>query len=830
MKPNGGSMALFAVAPDGTLGRMWQPAPAVGWSGWEELGVRVQSAPVAFENTDGRIEVVAAGAGGRLGHIRQLSPGDLKAWSEWEHLGIGPEIQRDPAVFPNADGRLEVFAIGPDGCLGHSWQEEPGGSTWSEWGSFGHRILSTPAVFRNSYDFLEVFAIGPDGCVGHVWQRRSMEGWTEWSDWGSFGYELQSPPSVCRQADGRLEVFAIGPDGCLGHIWQQEDPGGSTTSWSTWGSFGHQIHSPPAALRNSDGHLEVFAIGADGCLGHIWQHVDPGGMVIWSDWGSFGHAIQGPPTLCMDADGRLEVFAVGPSGRLGHLQQWEPGEPSWSDWEDVGPPISERPVAICPSGALVGVELSPPTTLRPQASPNSKPSTRSRLTADVCVIGAGPAGITVAEGLVRAGANVVLLESGGWNEDPEAQTLNHGDAEGPIIKGDLRYLRRGRVRQVQGSASIWGLGWCMPFRSIDFTRRGWVPLSGWPVRAAELAPYQRRAAATFGFDPFEAPARDGALTRLSYHYPRNPLLFRAMLVELLAAPEFRVELGTTAVELNLKSDRVQSVRCARLAGGELRVKADKVVLAGGGIENARMLLFHERSLPANSSMTGRCFMEHPHVRAGTVRLRDSTPLYSLFYGFGGQSSLDVLALPDATQRRERILNTMVQLRPIASVVRANGPVECDVYLRTEQAPNPDSRIVLGERLDRFGWPRPKLRWELLDLDWTSVVRTAELVSADLEQRHGARVELSIGSDSPWPMEPADPLESGDAAWGNHHMGTTRMAADPAEGVVDRDCLVHGTANLYVAGSSVFPTGGCANPTFMIVTLAHRLVDHLTNGR
>jgi choline dehydrogenase-like flavoprotein len=80
------------------------------------------------------------------------------------------------------------------------------------------------------------------------------------------------------------------------------------------------------------------------------------------------------------------------------------------------------------------------------------------------------------------------------------------------------------------------------------------------------------------------------------------------------------------------------------------------------------------------------------------------------------------------------------------------------------------------------------------------------------------------------MRPAGPADSQDAAWGFHHMGTTRMAAEPSGGVVDVNCLVFGTTNLYVAGSSVFPTGGCANPTFMIVTLAHRLVDHLTRDR
>ena len=110
------------------------------------------------------------------------------------------------------------------------------------------------------------------------------------------------------------------------------------------------------------------------------------------------------------------------------------------------------------------------------------------------------------------------------------------------------------------------------------------------------------------------------------------------------------------------------------------------------------------------------------------------------------------------------------------------------------------------------------------------MRTAPGVASALEERFGAVSQLSIREDEPWPWEPAGPAESGNATWGNHHLGTTRMADDPAQGVVDRDCLLRGTANLYVAGSSVFPTGACANPTFTIVALAHRLVDHLARRR
>ncbi len=823
----GGIRALFAVSPDGELGRLLQPAPDVAWSGWTSAGARVGSAPAAFANIDGRIEVFAKGPSGRLEHSWQLGPAEIAAWSDW--IEIGPEISHDPAVFANPDGRLEVFAVGPDGTLGHSWQLEPGGATgWAEWDSFGAEIRSSPLALRNMHDRIEVFAIGADGCLGHAWQQRGLHGGVEWSNWGSFGYELQSPPAVCRQADGRLEVFAIGPDGRLGHIWQESDPSGHP-SWSNWGSFGHEISGQPALIRTDSGGLQVFAIGADGCLGHLSQYHDPGGMLIWSDWGSFGHEIRSSPIAVRNSRGGLEVYAVGGEGQLGYMVQWTEGdEIGWSPWESLGVEVAEQSPAICPSGVLVGVELAP--RLRPTTAPEPvrRAPARDKISADYCVIGAGPAGVTVAAGLVSAGAEVVLVESGGWNDDPDAQMLNLADADGPIIKHYLSYLRDGRVRQVQGSAAVWGLGWCMPFGAIDFEPRDWVPLSGWPVDRGQLAPYELRAAETFGFEPFTDAAPNGSLSHAEYHYPPNALLFRAQLVHLLTVPNFRVELDATMVEMDVKGDRVKSIRCARRGGGELLINAGTTILAAGGVENARQLLLHERVLPISSPVTGRCFMDHPHVAAGTARFPDGSKLMPHLYRHGGQRALEVFVLPDETQRQERLLNTMIQVRPAGRQTLSPGtPIETVLFARSEQAPNPDSRVTLVDRVDRFGCRRPYLHWQLREQDWTSVVRTTELVAEALAERFGAETTATITADAPWPMEPANPLKSHDETWGNHHMGTTRMADDPADGSVDTDCRVHGMENLYLAGSSVFPTGGCANPTFMIVTLAHRLVDHLT---
>jgi choline dehydrogenase-like flavoprotein len=136
----------------------------------------------------------------------------------------------------------------------------------------------------------------------------------------------------------------------------------------------------------------------------------------------------------------------------------------------------------------------------------------------------------------------------------------------------------------------------------------------------------------------------------------------------------------------------------------------------------------------------------------------------------------------------------------------------------EATPNRESRVQLGGRTDYFGMPRVEVDWRLNASDQRGLQRLLSVMREEFARKGLGEIVL-------------DPSIDGDG-WhtsmtgGKHHMGTTRMHADPRRGVVDADCRVHGMANLYVAGSSVFPTGGFANPTLTIVALALRLADHL----
>jgi choline dehydrogenase-like flavoprotein len=171
------------------------------------------------------------------------------------------------------------------------------------------------------------------------------------------------------------------------------------------------------------------------------------------------------------------------------------------------------------------------------------------------------------------------------------------------------------------------------------------------------------------------------------------------------------------------------------------------------------------------------------------------------------------------QRRLPVRGLVRRLRRAVVVPSAAPSVRrYDVKNVMEQAPNRDSRVVLSDERDRLGCRRVALRWTLSALDKRTMHRAHEIVDEELRRAGVGRLQSALGAlDDPWPAT---------IRGARHHIGTTRMHPDPRRGVVDADGRVHGLHNLYVAGSSVFPTGGSANPTLTIVALALRLAEHL----
>jgi choline dehydrogenase-like flavoprotein len=464
------------------------------------------------------------------------------------------------------------------------------------------------------------------------------------------------------------------------------------------------------------------------------------------------------------------------------------------------------------------------------------------LEADVCVIGAGAAGICLARSLSGSALRVALLESGGLEPDPATQDLYRGR----IYGRNYFQLDVCRSRQFGGSTNCWH-GMCRPLDPIDFEARDWVPHSGWPFGLETLEAYYERAQQVLRLERFDyagasweneelplLPLVGGGIRSGVFQVAANRLgeIYRS---EVERAPNLDTYLFANLVGFDADRARIARARVACLDGNRISVKARYFVLATGGIENARLLLV--TGLGNQHDLVGRYFMEHPHVLAGAF-LPSQAALPLGFYRphqEGGVQLAGYLATTDAVRRAERLLGWcgfLAQEAPLPELEQhlaplvqeidrpREGPAGRAVFFMNEleQAPNPASRVRLSENKDALGMPRAQLEWRLSAIDKSSARRTQEVLARALGAAGLGRLQITFSEDErSWPTE---------MGGGRHHMGTTRMHLDPKQGVVDPDGRVHGLANLYVAGSSVFPTVGAANPTLTLVALALRLADHL----
>lgn len=532
--------------------------------------------------------------------------------------------------------------------------------------------------------------------------------------------------------------------------------------------------------------------------------------------------------------------------------------------------------------------------------------------ADLCIIGAGAAGIAIARSFIGTSLSVCLIEGGGLAGEEKSQALYQGTSVGnPPFDPSVS-----RMRVFGGSCNLWG-GGCITFSKHDLGERHWVPHSGWPLSYDDLEPYYARALAYCQIDvqDFADGSFIGPLPRtpipfdadklVNQIFARSPIFFGAAYrTELEKADNIKVLVHANLMELEAAPDgtSVRRARIAALGGRSGFVTARHYVLASGGIENARLLLLSNSVVPQGLGNThdlvGRYFMDHPSGSLGRV-VTDTpehlTRPYDRNLGHNGSAPVfPEIGLSDKAQRTHRLLSGRVHpfpveaevpkgiralrefraaLRPMTRDENAelearlcaamkNGPSPGDDLIPTkqgvgklalrvglgagdiakafvrkladkstvksnhveligyfEQAPNPHSRITLGTEVDALGQRKICVDWQLTPLDKHSYRTAAILFGNELAQACGGRYEPAA-----WVGGSGDdmPQVRGTA----HHLGTTRMSADPNQGVVDRHCRVHGVDNLHIAGSSVFPTGGWAFPTFTIIALSLRLAEDL----
>jgi len=480
------------------------------------------------------------------------------------------------------------------------------------------------------------------------------------------------------------------------------------------------------------------------------------------------------------------------------------------------------------------------------------------LESDLCIIGAGAAGITIAREFIGTSTDVLLLESGGFEFDERTHALSTGNNIG------LRTfpLERNRLRYFGGTTNHWA-GHCRPLDPIDFEKKEWMPHSGWPIKRADLDPFYIRAQPILGLGEYKyndlgffekalgQPALDFEQRRIkTVVYGQSPptRFGQVYREELGAAKNIRVCLHANVLELvpGPGGKRVDSIRVACFDGPRFSVKARNIVLATGGMENARLLLLSDRlsakGLGNDHDMVGRFFMDHVLLRPGAdISLtKPGTRLGLYFYPqvAAGGKMFAVLSAPEELIRREKLGNFRIHLTPDqGKYARSMGglfsrldgfagdvPVaklpghSTALHMVLEPFPNPDSRITLSRAHDELRQRKLNVKWLLTPTELKNAHRVLELAAMEFGRAGIGRGYGAIFKDKTrWP---------GNLEAGRHHCGTTRMSADPRSGVVDANCRVHGLQNLYIAGSSVFPTIGYANPALTIVALGLRLADHI----
>jgi choline dehydrogenase-like flavoprotein len=483
--------------------------------------------------------------------------------------------------------------------------------------------------------------------------------------------------------------------------------------------------------------------------------------------------------------------------------------------------------------------------------------TGTQLSCDLAIIGGGPAGISLALALAQTRLNIVLLESGGMEFDSAAQKLYAGQQSG------YTGLDVGRLRFLGGGTNHWG-GWCRPMPALDFQAQSWRPYSGWPFARTALDPYYPRAqqlveAGAWVYDGkgdvvaadkgavlplghggvytswFQFSKMRGSVLPTQFGHRYSEDLKRAANLKLL------LNANVTGIRLANDAGHVERLDAAALTGKRFTVRPRFVVLACGGMENARLLLASndvmKTGIGNQNDLVGRFFADNPIPRDVATLVSFNGPL-APFYG--STQMMDDGAVMRATfaptedfRRRAQVAGSLSTIEQpveldetgkaavittaIALGLDASNAKAYSLGCGLELAPDPERRLTLTAEKDALGLPRMKLAMHIAEDDYARYLVTLRELGRQLLAARIGMLRINCHA-------PADFQANMD--WGHHHLGTTRMSADPKNGVCDPDGKVHGVANLFVAGSSLFPSYGASNPTLNLIALALRQADHL----
>lgn len=460
------------------------------------------------------------------------------------------------------------------------------------------------------------------------------------------------------------------------------------------------------------------------------------------------------------------------------------------------------------------------------------------------IIGSGPAGITLSRALASHGKESMILEAGGLDFTENVQETAKGE-----VVGDLYFdLEYSHLKFFGGSSNHWN-GFCRHIDAHDFEKRTDIQDHiGWPIGKHDLDPFYQETCEILEVDPMQERQLDESLKEIEFSLS-PPVRFSTKYKDFFAkSSRANVCLNSNVTAIAAKNGRVKSITVQGPDKSKLEIQPEIVIFCMGGIDNSRLLLWSnevsEEPVVKNVKTLGRYWFEHPHNIAGQVDLKKNRGIFD----FSSQYNLSFFSPTKQALRKYGILNASLRVQDInvtsSDMKKHTRDLICKSKILTnvaelsmgenlsctsqielvwEQEPRRDNRIALSmSERDYFGVPRPTLFWKKSELDYRTAKVMMELYGSYIATNCDGVLESfdHIINEENYP-------ENGWMA-GNHHLGGTRMAETAEEGIVDKNLKIFDLNNAYILGSSVFPTGGHANPTFTIVQLALRLGDHFSN--
>lgn len=453
---------------------------------------------------------------------------------------------------------------------------------------------------------------------------------------------------------------------------------------------------------------------------------------------------------------------------------------------------------------------------------------------EVIIVGSGPAGISLALGLEKKGINSLILEAGDLSYSEISQENYKAEVYGDYIN-DPFYTR---LRQFGGSSNHWG-GTCLPLDESVF--------SSWPIKKKHLDIYSKETCEILGITNYfnkKNINKNFVLKNLEGSYVN---FAEKYLEHIKKSKKINILFNSYFFKIQNKDKKVLLFKDKNNVNHE--IDYNKLVIACGGIENSRILLFLQREKIVENKNIGKYWMDHPIFYPAEVILNREKYSEFLLNNFKdlyqGNNFLENKTIKNTDLRffylkenlknsgsiqlklynaSSKIKNLILDLACVApdlfSKINKNINKYCsaDLHFTMEQEPLVQNQIILSkDKTDNYGLPSA-----ILKVNYSNQFRKS---SFDILSDFG---KLLIEKDIGRLAIDEKKIELINNLNGNHHMGGTRIGFSDQDSVVDLNLKLFNCEDIYVLGSSIFRTGGVANPTYTIVQLSLRLSDHLAN--